>query len=399
MKKKILISLIVILVCILVVGIMYSIDINRMKNNKPVIFSTWGYSYTTPIDLDEDKIKEAIVEYVLNKNETNSSKHNKEKWFIAMDIFLIEEVDDTKTFVYAWVLEESYFEKNSVATQDSGSSIPYKFALKKESKRYIVESHQIPRDGYYAQDIEGIFPSDVKRKIDEVYSDGTIDKLKLDIERQVNKYFNTEELTTDYNSFVGTILEERATYMIVEPNEDEIERKSADKIRINYGTDNVDYLYGVGRKVVISYTGAIMETYPAQINTNEISADGYSDFEIVIKKSDNKEAKKILNNTELYKHNSNYDLYYYGLEQVNVNVDNEILTLEEALKSGKITLEKIISNANRDLDSGKIKGDMYKDGGSMIYKYDTFTIIKLNRTDGNKDMYIGTPEMVQNDII
>lgn len=35
--------------------------------------------------------------------------------------------------------------------------------------------------------------------------------------------------------------------MIVEPNEDEIERKSADKIKINYGTDHIDYLYGIGR--------------------------------------------------------------------------------------------------------------------------------------------------------
>ena len=39
-----------------------------------------------------------------------------------------------------------------------------------------------------------------------------------------------------YNSFVGTILEETTTYMIVEPNEDEEERKSADKIRINTQT-------------------------------------------------------------------------------------------------------------------------------------------------------------------
>ena len=73
-----------------------------------------------------------------------------------------------------------------------------------------------------------------------------------------------------HNSFVGTVIEETATYMIVEPNEDEIERKSSDRIVVNYGTDHIDYLYGIGRKVIINYSGYILETYPAQINTDSI---------------------------------------------------------------------------------------------------------------------------------
>ena len=73
-----------------------------------------------------------------------------------------------------------------------------------------------------------------------------------------------------HNSFVGTVIEETTTYMIVEPNEDELERKSSDRIVINYGTDHMDYLYGIGTKVIINYNGYIMETYPAQINTDNI---------------------------------------------------------------------------------------------------------------------------------
>ena len=72
------------------------------------------------------------------------------------------------------------------------------------------------------------------------------------------------------HSFVATVLEETTTYMIVEPNENELERKSSDKIVINYGTDHRDYVYGKGRKVKIYYNGYIMETYPAQINTDKI---------------------------------------------------------------------------------------------------------------------------------
>ena len=200
------------------------------------------------------------------------------------------------------------------------------------------------------------------------------------------------------NTFVGTILEEKTTYMIVEPNEDEVERKTADKIVINYGTDHRDYLFGIGRKVVISYTGYIMETYPAQINTDNISVEGYSDFEISVVESETKESKKILNNNELYKYNSDYDLYYYGVDEVKVTVDNKTFSLEDALRSGKVTIDKIVSNANRDLAEGIITGDMYKEGGTMEYHYENFAIIKSHSLDGNRDVYIGIPEMRLNDV-
>ena len=36
---------------------MFLVDLNRMRNNEQVIFSTWGYSYTAPIDLSSEKIE------------------------------------------------------------------------------------------------------------------------------------------------------------------------------------------------------------------------------------------------------------------------------------------------------------------------------------------------------
>ena len=216
------------------------------------------------------------------------------------------------------------------------------------------------------------------------------------VEDKKNEVSNNDN--KDYNSFVGTVLEETTTYMIVEPNEDEDERKSADKIRINYGTDHYDYLYGIGRKVIIKYTGYIKETYPAQIDTNEILIDGYEDFELSVKKSDKKTKFKILNNQELYKNNSNFDLYYYGLEEVNISVDNEIMPLEDALKSGKMTIDGILIKANQDVSNGKIKSEVYKDGGTTEWYYDTYTIIKCHSLDGNRDVYIGIPEMRLNTI-
>ena len=211
-----------------------------------------------------------------------------------------------------------------------------------------------------------------------------------------NIYGETNNNNEKSASFVGKIIEETTKYMIVEPNEDEIERKSSDKIVINYGTDHIDYLYGVGRKVLINYDGYIMETYPAQINTDNILTEGYEEFDILIKESKSTKKTKVLNNNELYKYNLDYDLYYYGLDEVNVSVDNKTISLESALKSGKITLDGIVSKANRDLESNIISGDTYKDGGTKIYKYRDYIIIKFHSLDGNQDVYIGTTEMKYN---
>ncbi len=222
------------------------------------------------------------------------------------------------------------------------------------------------------------------------------------IDKENIKKSNGESLDvakdTTYSSFVGTVLEETTTYMIVEPNEDEEERKSSDKIQINYGTDHYDYLYGIGRKVIIKYTGYIKESYPAQIDTNEILTDGYEEFELTVKKSDNKSKTKILNNQELYKTNSDFDLYYYGLDEVNIFVDNKKMSLEDALRSGKMTIDGILVKANQDVSDGTIKSEGYDDGGTAEWYYDTYTIIKRHSLDGNRDVYIGVPEMRLNTI-
>ena len=205
--------------------------------------------------------------------------------------------------------------------------------------------------------------------------------------------------TPQYSSFVGTILEETTTYMIVEPNEDEIERKSADKIKINYGTDHIDYLYGIGRKVVIYYTGYIMESYPAQINTDKISTEGYEDFTITVKKSNDITKKKILNNKNLSSDKQDYNLYFYGLDEVNVTLNNKTMSLEDSLKSGKMTIDGIIQKANKDEKDGKvIKAEIYKDGGSTEYHYENYSIIKVHKLDGNRDVYIGIPNMKLDDL-
>ena len=195
-------------------------------------------------------------------------------------------------------------------------------------------------------------------------------------------------------SFVATVLEETTTYMIVEPNEDEQERKSSDKIVINYGTEHIDYLFGIGRKVIINYTGYIKETYPAQIDTDDILINGYEEFELTVKNASNQNKTKIASNQELDPYSTDCDLYYYGLEEVNITIDNKTIPLEEALKTGKMTLDGLIIKANKDIPNPEI----YKDGGSMEYHYDNYTIIKMHKLEGNRDVYIGTKDMTMRSI-
>lgn len=48
MKKKITIAITTLIAILIILGAMYLVDRYMMENNKPVIFSTWGYDYAPP---------------------------------------------------------------------------------------------------------------------------------------------------------------------------------------------------------------------------------------------------------------------------------------------------------------------------------------------------------------
>lgn len=69
--------------------------------------------------------------------------------------------------------------------------------------------------------------------------------------------------------FYGKIIEATDSYIIVEPNEGDETRKTADKISIALGKNN-DTIYMVGTNLKVTYNGTIMETYPAQVEAIKI---------------------------------------------------------------------------------------------------------------------------------
>jgi uncharacterized membrane protein YkoI len=93
-----------------------------------------------------------------------------------------------------------------------------------------------------------------------------------------------------------------------------------------------------------------------------------------------------------------YNIRSYGGD-VYIAIQGEKIEFREALLQDKINMNDIIDYAKKDVENNVIKSEIYKDGGSTIYKYKDYAILKCNKIDGNKDVYIGMPTMDINDIL
>ena len=80
--------------------------------------------------------------------------------------------------------------------------------------------------------------------------------------------FDENEIDNKEHRFTAKVIEVHNGYIIVEPNEDEEERKSSDKFHIE-NKNNVNYKKG--QILAITYVGGINESYPAQIGVTNIS--------------------------------------------------------------------------------------------------------------------------------
>lgn len=178
-----------ILIFFITLTALFIVDMIRMRNNESVFFSTWGFDYYPPINLDEKNIEKTIKDYLIKEGEETNHYEN-EKSFVAMKIYLISEEKDS-TIVYAWILQKKYYQVDNVVNEDSGSSIPYKITLKKDDDNYILRNYEIPRDGvYYERDMKYLFPNSVLRNINNSHRDGTLEKLKFEIQEQLNLYYH-----------------------------------------------------------------------------------------------------------------------------------------------------------------------------------------------------------------
>ncbi len=68
--------------------------------------------------------------------------------------------------------------------------MPYKFTVIKSESDFVVNNAEYPHDNNYEEELKRIFPYSVRKKIDDIHTDGTIERLSLDIEKQTKLYFH-----------------------------------------------------------------------------------------------------------------------------------------------------------------------------------------------------------------
>ena len=211
-------------------------------------------------------------------------------------------------------------------------------------------------------------------------------------------------------SFIAKVVESNEKTIIVEPLEDELIRKSADKISIGIG--NTDALYAIGSYVYVEYNGDVMESYPAQIRASKIKVLNSQFYNKIDTFTITFHEDKAKGKQEIYKTNK-YTVYLYNGD-AKIVINNTEYTIKEALEQSRIAMEDIIAKANEDVRKTEEKynnmlpyqsspqlfpyAEAYKDGGSVEYHYDNYTVLKCHTLDGNRDVYIGNTQMNINDL-
>mgnify|MGYP003317076937 CR=1 FL=1 len=133
----------------------------------------------------------------------------------------------------------------------------------------------------------------------------------------------------------------------------------------------------------------------ASICTDDISTEGFREWSLTVLPSNVPEKKLAIPKAPQYDTDwyRQYNLYYYGLAGVGIEVDGRNIDLSAAINQGMITMSAILAKCNRDVLNGIIEELSYDDGGSSVYRYPDYTIVKYHTLDGNDDMYIGTTDM------
>ncbi len=87
---------------------------------------------------------------------------------------------------------------------------------------------------------------------------------------------------------------------------------------------------------------------------------------------------------------TDYPVYLYGLDSVQVSVDGRWTDLAAALKNRSPSPEELLADAD---GSVIIRKDTYKDGGSVLYDFGYYRILKMHTIAGDNSLFIGTPDM------
>lgn len=153
----------------------------------------------------------------------------------------------------------------------------------------------------------------------------------------------------------------------------------------------------VGDVIDFVHNGVVAESYPGQINfVYEIRLSQKKRPILTYTLSPKVGQSKMLTLLTEYNEELGCAIYYYGLDGMDATVEGQTMSLQHALAVGTVSAERWLWQAQADAKAGKCELLEYKDGGSKLYRYDDYALLKMNTIDGDRTLYIGTPDLNPN---
>lgn len=81
-----------------------------------------------------------------------------------------------------------------------------------------------------------------------------------------------------------------------------------------------------------------------------------------------------------------FDIYTVGMD-FTIELEGVSYNIKDAISKGVLDEDKLIQKIKNDRKNGISTSEMYKDGGTIIYRYKDYSIVKYNTVDGDEDMY------------
>lgn len=240
---------------------------------------------TSPKNYDADDLDDQLQVFLDMEIKEHHQSDQTNGNFAVLD-YKIMKVDRwlSDTTLYMWVLYEEYSYKDGILQEEAGSYIPTVITVtntiaqnKNGKNSYELREYWEPRNGsYYESDIKEKFPQALwSQAID---GQQYVDELQENCMKHAMEYYGISESevggadepnTVITNpSFNAEVLEVSEEVILVKPDSDSNEIKSADKISVSL--DSISTIpiptFSVGDRVRVIYNGEIAETYPAKIN-------------------------------------------------------------------------------------------------------------------------------------
>ena len=258
MSKKICKIIIIILIILaIILGIMYLIDLDKMKHGKAVVFSTWGAKYAPVMNTENENNTENFQKYAKTIDDVKLELNIPNTWHYKE----LERNEENDFYKYALKLYKN--NENQFATLYVYDTVFGVCGTELTSKSITLNNGKEATIGYYRDTSWEYISFRIKPNI-VVLNDG--DLTDEDAEEVID-IIKTINITNEQNlySFCGTITKVENNLFFVRPDENEEIRKSADLVMVGKLQIDTNVKFVIGERVKITYDGDIMETYPLQI--------------------------------------------------------------------------------------------------------------------------------------